>query len=235
MNAWKEFAKGFWSENPIFRLVLGLCPTLAVTTTAENGIGMGLAATFVLVCSNTVIAIMRNFIPKKIRIPAFIVAIATFVTIVDLVMNGYFHALHKSLGLFIPLIVVNCIILGRAEAFASKNGIVISVIDGLGMGFGFTISLVLLGAIRELLGNGTIFGAAILGDSYIPLLLMILPPGAFIVLGMLLGLMNQAEIRLAERTGRTPLIRKEHDCASCAIHRSWFGGGEKKRSAEPAE
>ena len=235
MNAWKEFAKGFWSENPIFRLVLGLCPTLAVTTTAENGIGMGLAATFVLVCSNTVIAMMRNFIPKKIRIPAFIVAIATFVTIVDLVMNGYFHALHKSLGLFIPLIVVNCIILGRAEAFASKNGIVISVIDGLGMGFGFTISLVLLGAIRELLGNGTIFGAAILGDSYIPLLLMILPPGAFIVLGMLLGLMNQAEIRLAERTGRTPLIRKEHDCASCAIHRSWFGGGEKKRSAEPAE
>ena len=235
MNAWKEFAKGFWSENPIFRLVLGLCPTLAVTTTAENGIGMGLAATFVLVCSNTVIAMMRNFIPKKIRIPAFIVAIATFVTIVDLVMNGYFHALHKSLGLFIPLIVVNCIILGRAEAFASKNGIVISVIDGLGMGFGFTISLVLLGAIRELLGNGTIFGAAILGDSYIPLLLMILPPGAFIVLGMLLGLMNQAEIRLAERTGRTPLIRKEHDCASCAIHRSWFGGGEKKRSAEPTE
>ena len=235
MNAWKEFTKGFWSENPIFRLVLGLCPTLAVTTTAENGIGMGLAATFVLVCSNMVIAIMRNFIPKKIRIPAFIVTIATFVTIVDLVMNGYFHALHKSLGLFIPLIVVNCIILGRAEAFASKNGIVISVIDGLGMGFGFTISLVLLGAIRELLGNGTIFGAAILGDSYIPLLLMILPPGAFIVLGMLLGLMNQAEIRLAERTGRTPLIRKEHDCASCAIHRSWFGGGEKKRSAEPAE
>ena len=228
MSAWKDFAKGFWSENPIFRLVLGLCPTLAVTTTAENGIGMGLAATFVLVCSNAVIAAMRSFIPKKIRIPAFIVTIATFVTIVDLVMNGYFHALHKSLGLFIPLIVVNCIILGRAEAFASKNGIVISIIDGLGMGFGFTISLVLIGAIRELLGNGTIFGVILFGESYLPLLLMILPPGAFIVLGVLLGLMNQAEIRLAERAGRAPIIRREHDCASCAIHRSWFGLGKER-------
>ena len=234
MNAWKEFTKGFWSENPIFRLVLGLCPTLAVTTTAENGIGMGLAATFVLVCSNTVIAMLRGFIPKKIRIPAFIVTIATFVTIVDLVMNGYFHALHKSLGLFIPLIVVNCIILGRAEAFASKNGVLISIIDGFGMGFGFTISLVLIGAIRELLGNGTIFGAAIFGGSYLPLLLMILPPGAFIVLGVLLGLMNHAEIRLAERAGRTPLIRREHDCASCAIHRSWFGGGKREEETDPA-
>ncbi len=232
MSAWKEFTKGFWSENPIFRLVLGLCPTLAVTTTAENGIGMGLAATFVLVCSNAVIALLRGFIPKKIRIPAFIVTIATFVTIVDLVMNGYFHALHKSLGLFIPLIVVNCIILGRAEAFASKNGVFISIIDGLGMGFGFTISLVLIGAIRELLGNGTIFGATIFGGSYLPLLLMILPPGAFIVLGVLLGLMNQAEIKLAERTGRTPLIRREHDCASCAIHRSWFGGGKREEETE---
>jgi electron transport complex protein RnfE len=222
MRAWHEFIKGFWSENPIFRLVLGLCPTLAVTTTAENGIGMGLAATFVLVCSNTVIAAIRGVIPKKIRIPAFIVTIATFVTIVDLVMNGYFHALHKSLGLFIPLIVVNCIILGRAEAFASKNAVGLSIIDGLGMGFGFTVSLVVIGAIRELLGNGTIFNVPIMGPSYLPLLLMILPPGAFIVLGVLLGLMNQAEIRLAERAGRTPMIRREHDCAKCAIHRNWF-------------
>ncbi|MCK4236936.1 MAG: electron transport complex subunit E, partial [Candidatus Krumholzibacteria bacterium] len=157
MRAWKEFIKGFWSENPIFRLALGLCPTLAVTTTAENGIGMGLASTFVLVCSNTVISSIRNFIPGKIRIPVFIVTIATFVTIVDLVMNGYFHALHKSLGLFIPLIVVNCIILGRAEAFASKNSVAISIIDGFGMGAGFTVALVIIGAIRELLGNGTIF------------------------------------------------------------------------------
>ena len=233
MSTGKEFFKGFWSENPIFRLVLGLCPTLAVTTTAENGIGMGLAATFVLVCSNTVIATIRNFIPKKIRIPAFIVTIATFVTIVDLVMNGYFHALHKSLGLFIPLIVVNCIILGRAEAFASKNSVVISVVDGFGMGFGFTVSLVFIGAIREILGNGTIFNVALLGKSYLPLLLMILPPGAFIVLVVLLGLMNQVEIRLAERAGRTPIIRREHDCASCAIHRAWFNLG-RERKVPPA-
>ena len=229
MNIRHEFEKGFWSENPIFRLVLGLCPTLAVTTTAENGIGMGLAATFVLVCSNVVISSIRNFIPKKVRIPAFIITIATFVTIVDLVMNGYFHALHKSLGLFIPLIVVNCIILGRAEAFASKNSVVISVVDGFGMGFGFTVSLVCIGAIREILGNGTIFNVALLGKSYLPLLFMILPPGAFIVLGVLLGLMNQVEIRLAERAGRTPIIRREHDCASCAIHRAWFNLGRERK------
>ena len=231
MSTRKEFLKGFWSENPIFRLVLGLCPTLAVTTTAENGIGMGLASTFVLVFSNLVIAAIRNFIPKKVRIPAFIITIATFVTIVDLVMNGYFHALHKSLGLFIPLIVVNCIILGRAEAFASKNGIFISIVDGLGMGFGFTISLLIIGAIREIIGNGTIFDIPVFGSSFLPLLLMILPPGAFIVLGVLLGLMNKAEIRLAERAGRQPLIRKEHDCASCAIHKGWFGLGSGASAA----
>lgn len=235
MSVGKEFFKGFWSENPIFRLVLGLCPTLAVTTTAENGIGMGLASTFVLVCSNTVIASIRNFIPKKIRIPAFIVTIATFVTIVDLVMNGYFHALHKSLGLFIPLIVVNCIILGRAEAYASKNPVFISIVDGIGMGAGFTISLMFIGAIREIIGNGTIFNISIFGEGYLPLLLMILPPGAFIVLGVLLGLMNQIEIRLAERAGRTPIIRKEHDCASCTIHRGWFGLGEGAKAEEPSE
>jgi electron transport complex protein RnfE len=225
MGAGKEFVKGLWRENPIFRLVLGLCPTLAVTTTAENGIGMGFAATFVLVCSNAVISALRGFIPRKIRIPAFIVAIATFVTIVDLVMNGYFHALHKSLGLFIPLIVVNCIILGRAEAFASKNSVFASIMDGLGMGIGFTLSLIVIGSIREIIGNGTIFNVPVFGSSYLPLLLMILPPGAFIVLGMLLGLMNQAEIKLAERAGRTPLLRKEYDCASCAIHRTWFNLG----------
>lgn len=222
MKAWDEFIKGFWSENPVFRLVLGLCPTLAVTTSAENGVGMGLATTFVLVCSNMVISSIRKFIPKKVRIPAYIVTIATFVTIVDLVMNGYFHALHKSLGLFIPLIVVNCIILGRAEAFASKNPVWVSIIDGFGMGFGFTISLMVLGAIREIIGNGTIFNISIFGDGYLPLLLMILPPGAFIVLGILLGLMNKAEITIAEKTGRQPIIRKEHDCASCAIHTKWF-------------
>jgi electron transport complex protein RnfE len=230
VKAWDEFIKGFWSENPIFRLVLGLCPTLAVTTSAENGLGMGLASTFVLVCSNLVISSMRKFIPKKVRIPAYIVTIATFVTIVDLMMNGYFHALHKSLGLFIPLIVVNCIILGRAEAFASKNPIGVSIVDGLGMGFGFTISLIILGAIREIIGNGTIFNVSIFGDGYMPLLLMILPPGAFIVLGILLGLMNKAEIAIAEKSGRQPIIHKEHDCASCAIHTKWFDFSSKEES-----
>jgi electron transport complex protein RnfE len=230
----KEFFKGLWDENPIFRLVLGLCPTLAVTTTAENGLGMGLASTFVLVCSNTVISAIRSFIPKKIRIPAFIVTIATFVTIVDLVMNGYFHALHKSLGLFMPLIVVNCDILGRAEAFASKNPLWYSIVDGFGMGVGFTISLMVIGVVRELLGNGTIFSIKIFGDSYLPLLLMIVPPGAFIVLGVLLGLMNKVEMKVAEHSGREPLIKTVHDCSKCVVHRKWFdfspdeAGGEDR-------
>jgi electron transport complex protein RnfE len=231
VKAWDEFIKGFWSENPIFRLVLGLCPTLAVTTSAENGLGMGLASTFVLVCSNIVISSIRKFIPKKVRIPAFIVTIATFVTIVDLVMNGYFHALHKSLGLFIPLIVVNCVILGRAEAFASKNPLWVSLIDGIGMGLGFTISLIVIGAIREVLGNGTIFNISIFGEGYLPLLLMILPPGAFIVLGVLLGLMNKAELAIADMTGRQPIIKKEHDCATCAIHTKWFDFSAKEETS----
>ena len=187
----REFTKGFWRENPIFRLVLGLCPTLAVTTAAINGIGMGLATTFVLVCSNIVISLLRRFIPPRVRIPSFIVVIASFVTIVDLVMAGFFFQLHKTLGLFIPLIVVNCIILGRAEAFASKHPLVDSVADGFGMGFGFTLSLVVLGSIREILGNGTLFGLPAFGPGYFPFLVMILPPGAFITLGFLLALMNR--------------------------------------------
>jgi electron transport complex protein RnfE len=187
----REFTKGFWRENPIFRLVLGLCPTLAVTTAAINGIGMGLATTFVLVCSNIVISLLRRFIPPRVRIPSFIVVIASFVTIVDLVMAGFFFQLHKTLGLFIPLIVVNCIILGRAEAFASKRPLVDSVADGFGMGFGFTLSLVVLGSIREILGNGTLFGLPAFGPGYFPFLVMILPPGAFITLGFLLALMNR--------------------------------------------
>jgi electron transport complex protein RnfE len=191
MSIAREFSKGFWRENPIFRLVLGLCPTLAVTTAAINGIGMGLATTFVLVCSNIVISLLRRFIPPRVRIPSFIVVIASFVTIVDLVMAGFFFQLHKTLGLFIPLIVVNCIILGRAEAFASKRPFVDSVADGFGMGFGFTLSLVVLGAIREILGNGTLFGLSAFGPGYFPFLVMILPPGAFITLGFLLALMNR--------------------------------------------
>lgn len=191
----QEFKKGLWKENPVFRLVLGMCPTLAVTTAAVNGIGMGLATTFVLVCSNMMIAALRDIIPNKVRIACYIVIIATFVTIVDLVMHAYFYQLHKTLGLFIPLIVVNCIILGRAEAFASRNPVKTSIFDGLGMGIGFTLALIALGTVRELLGNGTIFGLSILGEGYLPFLLMILPPGAFLTLGFMLGLMNKIEAK----------------------------------------
>ena len=191
MTIVREFTKGFWRENPIFRLVLGMCPTLAVTTAAINGITMGLATTFVLICSNVVISLLRNLIPPRVRIPSFIVVIASFVTIVDLVMAGFFFQLHKTLGLFIPLIVVNCIILGRAEAFASKHPLVDSLADGFGMGFGFTLSLLVLGSIREVLGNGTLFNMPAFGPGYFPFLVMVLPPGAFITLGFLLALMNR--------------------------------------------
>jgi electron transport complex protein RnfE len=191
VSLWREFTKGFVKENPLFRLVLGLCPSLAVTTAAINGVAMGLAATFVLVGSNVVISLMRGIIPKKVRIPVFIVVIASFVTIIDLTMNAYFHELHKVLGLFVPLIVVNCIILGRAEAFASRNGVLKSFLDGLGMGLGFTVSLIVLGAIREFLGAGTIFGAKLLPSSYDVAIVMLLPPGAFVALGFMLGIMNK--------------------------------------------
>ncbi|MDP8257294.1 MAG: electron transport complex subunit E [Candidatus Alcyoniella australis] len=187
----REFSKGLWAEHPIFRLVLGMCPTLAVTTSVENGLGMGLATTFVLLCSNTLISALRKIIPSGVRIPAFIVVIASFVTIVDLVMKGYFLSLNKALGLFIPLIVVNCIILGRAEAFANRNPLLPSVLDGLGMGVGFTLGLVVLGAMREVLGNGTILGVSLFGQGFLPVLVFVLPPGAFIGLGLLLAAMNR--------------------------------------------
>lgn len=191
MGVTGEFVKGLWKENPIFRLVLGMCPTLAVTTATINGIAMGLATTFVLICSNLVVSLIRNLIPARVRLPAFIVVIASFVTIVDLVMAGFFFQLHKTLGVFIPLIVVNCIILGRAEAFASKNPILQSIADGLGMGIGFTLSLTVLGGIREILGNGTLFSIPLMGASFLPFLVMVLPPGAFIALGFLLAAMNR--------------------------------------------
>jgi Na+-translocating ferredoxin:NAD+ oxidoreductase subunit E len=193
MSQIREFTKGIWDENPTFRLVLGMCPPLAITTAAVNGIGMGLSTTFVLVFSNIVISLLRNVIPDKVRLPAYIVVIASFVTIVDLIMNGFFHPIHKVLGIFIPLIVVNCIILGRAEAFANKNPVIASTLDGLGMGLGFTLALVVVGSIREALGNGTIFGITLFGQGFVPMLIMILPPGAFITLGLLLGLMNRIE------------------------------------------
>jgi len=201
MSTAKEFTKGLWNEIPPFRLVLGLCPTLAVTTAAKNGMGMGLATTFVLVCSNVLISILRNTIPKKVRIAAFIVVIASFVVIVELVMQAYFYPLYKILGIFIPLIVVNCIILGRAEAFASKNPIVPSIADGLGMGLGFTLSLTFLGAVREIIGNGTLFGASIMWDSYEPFSAMVKAPGAFLCLGLILAVMNWMSVRQRQRQG----------------------------------
>lgn len=203
MTITEEFTKGFWSMNPLFRLLLGLCPTLAVTTEAINGFAMGMATTFVLVCSNVVISLLKGLIPAKVRIPCFIVVIASFVTVVDLVMHGFFFQLHKALGIFIPLIVVNCIILGRAEAFASKNTTVRSIVDGLGMGLGFAVSLTVVGAVREAFGNGTLFGASVFGEGYLPFLALVLPPGAFITLGIILGLMNKIEaVRSGSSAGR---------------------------------
>jgi electron transport complex protein RnfE len=195
MTLGQVFRKGFWRENAVFRLLLGLCPALAVTTSAENGLGMGLATTFVLVCSNIVVSSLRKVIPSKVRIPAFIVVIASFVTVVQLCMEAYFYDLYKALGIFIPLIVVNCLILGRAEAFASRNRLLPAVADGVGMGLGFTLALFALGAVRELFGSGTLLGYVVFGSSYNPLLLMILPPGAFIAMGLLLAVMNMIDAR----------------------------------------
>lgn len=185
----KEFFKGIGSENPIFRLVLGLCPALAVSTSVVNGLGMGIAATFVLLGSNIIISLVRKSIPDQIRIPCFIVIIATFVTIVELMMKAYAPELSKSLGIFVPLIVVNCMVLGRAEAFASKRGVFVSILDALGMGVGFTLGLLFISAIRELLGNGTLFGFLIL-KGFEPVLYLVLAPGALLVIGLLIGGIN---------------------------------------------
>ena len=190
MSLWKDFSKGLWKDIAPFRIVLGLCPVLAVTTAADNGLGMGLATTFVLTCSNALISALRKIIPRKVRIASYILIIATFVVMVELVMQAFFYPLYLILGIFIPLIVVNCIILGRAEAFASKRPILNSVADGLGIGLGFTISLTVLGAIREILGNGTFFGLALFGPDFSPFVFMVKPPGAFVCLGFLLGVMN---------------------------------------------
>jgi len=190
MNPSKVFLNGIIDENPTFIQLLGMCPTLAVTTSVVNGIGMGLSTTAVLVGSNLAIAMLRKFIPGKIRIASYVVIIAGFVTLIDMLLKAYVPSLSKSLGIFIPLIVVNCIILARAESFASKNKVSHSSLDGLGMGLGFTGALVIISAIRELLGNGTFLNFHILGDGYQPALLAILPPGAFIILGSILGVIN---------------------------------------------
>lgn len=190
MNQWNNFTKGFLKENPTFVLLLGMCPTLGVTSSAINGLGMGLATTFVLVMANMVVSLVKNVIPDKVRIPSFIVIIAAFVTVVELSMQAYLPSLYKSLGLFIPLIVVNCIVLGRAEAFASKNNVLSSAIDGLSMGLGFSMALTMLGAIREFLGSGMMFGFQIYPEDY-GMLIFVLAPGAFIVLGYLIALINK--------------------------------------------
>ncbi|MCD6235059.1 MAG: electron transport complex subunit RsxE [Candidatus Neomarinimicrobiota bacterium] len=186
----EDFTKGIWKENPILIALLGLCPTLAVTISVENGLAMGLAASFVLICSSTLISLLRNMIPKQVRIASFIVIIATFVTIADRYLAAFYPEISKNLGPFIPLIIVNCMILGRQEAFASKNGVGRSILDALGMGIGFTLVLLILSAIRELLGSGTIMGYQVMWDSFSPWMVMILPPGAFLTLGLMIGASN---------------------------------------------
>ena len=205
----QEFTKGIIKENPVLRLVLGCCATLAVTTAASNAIGMGAATTFVLVCSNAVISLLRNVIPNKVRIPAFITIIAGFVTIVQMFIKAFSPALDTALGVFLPLIVVNCIILGRAEMFASKNKVLPSIIDGLGMGVGFTAAMLAMGIIRELLGAGTVFGLPILSGFMEPIIIFLLPPGGFFVFGMLIALSGKLS-----KEGKAP---ESTGCAHCPL------------------
>lgn len=200
MSNFKEFTKGLLKENPIFVQFLGMCATLAVSTSVVNGIGMGLSTTVVLVASNIIISLLRNFIPNKVRIAAYVIVIAGCVTAVEMALKAFLPEISKSLGIFIPLIVVNCIILGRAEAFASKNGVLKSALDGIGMGLGFTLALCILGAIREILGNGTFLGIQIFGEGFQPATVMILPPGAFIVLGCVLAVINIISAKQKERS-----------------------------------
>ena len=190
MNKLKIFFDGLINQNPVLVQLLGMCATLAVTTSVVNGIGMGISTTAVLVMSNILISLLRKIIPQKIRIAAYVVVIAGFVTIIEMLLKAYLPSISNALGIFIPLIVVNCIILARAEAFASKNGVISSAIDGIGMGLGFTLALVLISSIREILGNGTFLGFSLFGESYQPVVMAILPPGAFIILGILIAIVN---------------------------------------------
>lgn len=210
----KEVTKGIVKENPVLCLVLGTCPTLAVTTSATNAIGMGVAATMVLICSNAVISLLRKVIPSKVRIPAYVTIIAAFVTMVQMLVQAFAPSINDSLGIYLPLIVVNCIILGRAEMFACKNSVGLSVLDGLGMGIGFTAALLLMGIIRELLGAGTVFGLPVLSNIMPPIVIFILPPGGFFVFGMLIALANKLNSKTpkkdVENTGCTacPMAEK---------------------------
>lgn len=210
-SLFKEFSKGIVRENPVLRLVLGTCPTLAVTTSLESAVGMGLAASVVLVCSNIVISAMRKIIPQKVRIPAYIVIIAGFVTIVQMLVRAFLPQIDEMLGVYLPLIVVNCIILGRAEAFAGKNPVLASAADGLGMGVGFTCALLLMGGIRELLGAGSLYGFTVLPESVPPMTVFVLAPGGFFVFGILIALAN----KLAEKKGKPKAELK--GCSSCPM------------------
>lgn len=211
----ERLKNGIITENPIFVQVLAMCPTLAVTTSAKNALGMGLASTVVLIFSNMMISAIRKLVPDKIRIPAYIVVIASFVTIVDMLMQGYIPSLYSSLGIFIPLIVVNCIILGRAEAYASKNEILPSIFDAIGMGLGFTIALFLIGTFREILGAGQILGLQVIPEAIKPASIMILAPGAFFTLGGLMVVLNAYNINKAKKTGEE-VKTLEHSCGSCS-------------------
>ena len=209
---------GIVKENPTFVLTLGMCPTLAVTTSAKNGLGMGLTTMVVLALSNAFISLLRKVIPDKVRIPAFIVIIASFVTVMELLLEGFLPSLYDALGIYIPLIVVNCIILGRAEAYASKNPVLPSLFDGIGMGLGFTIALTMIGAVRELLGAGQIFGMTVMPSGYVPVSIFIMAPGAFFVLAMLTAIQNQVKINGEKKCKDMSKIGSGcgHDCASCA-------------------
>ncbi len=214
-SLWKDFSKGLWEEVPPFKLVLGLCPTLAVTSSANNGLGMGVAVIFVLTLSNAIISLVRNIIPKKVRIACYVAIIATLVVSVEMLMQAYAYPLYQQLGIFVPLIVVNCIILGRAEAFAAKNTLLPSIADGLGMGIGFTLSLTFLGALREIFGNGTLFGHHVMWATFKPFAIMVAAPGAFICLGLVLGGMNLLAIKKAKRKGEPIPEEMSGDCAAC--------------------
>ncbi len=214
-NRYKQLVwNGIWAENPLFVLVLGTCPTLAVTTSAINGIGMGLATTAVLIFSNLIISLMRNIIPAKVRLPAEIVVVASLVTICDMMMEAFTPDLYEALGIFIPLIVVNCIILGRAEAFAMKNEPMDSLFDGLGMGIGFTVALTLIGACRELLGAGSIFGAKIMPAGFTPISIFVLAPGAFFVFAALTAIQNK--LKMPKASGEPEGC--DHNCLTCSLH-----------------
>ncbi len=231
---------GLIKENPTFVLMLGMCPTLAVTTSAINGLGMGLTTMVVLALSNMFISMLRKVIPDKVRIPAFIVIIASFVTVVELLLKAFIPFLYDALGLYIPLIVVNCIILGRAEAYASKNGVIPSLFDGIGMGLGFTFALTIIGAVRELLGAGEMFGVAIMPESYVPCSIFVLAPGAFFVLAALTAIQNKIKIA-GERKGRDMSKIQSgcnSDCMNCqdmGCSRRFYGGAQEEQTAEKKE